>query len=45
MKARRAGLNVYHDISDRRIVEACDLVRVCIAERLEASQAMRALAR
>jgi len=45
VKAGRAGLNFYYDISDRRIVEACDLVRVCIAERLEASQAMLALAR
>lgn len=45
LRARRSGLNVYYGISDPRIVEACDLVRGCIAERLKRSQAMLAQVR
>jgi ArsR family transcriptional regulator len=35
---RREGTNVYYSISDQRIVEACELVRSCIGERLKKSQ-------
>jgi ArsR family transcriptional regulator len=35
---RREGTNIYYSISDNRIVEACDLVRSCIGERLRKSQ-------
>jgi ArsR family transcriptional regulator, virulence genes transcriptional regulator len=42
LKSRRAGLNVYYSISDPRIVEACNLVRGCISERLRRSQVMLA---
>jgi len=41
---RREGSSVYYSISDRRIVEACDLVRACIAERLRKSQTVLAVA-
>jgi len=36
--ARRDGTNIYYSISDDRIVEACELVRSCIGERLRKSQ-------
>jgi len=42
--ARREGSSVYYSISDRRIIEACDLVRACIAERLRKSQTVLAMA-
>ena len=35
LEARRSGQNVYYGISDMRIVEACDLVRRTIGERLK----------
>jgi ArsR family transcriptional regulator len=35
---RREGTNIYYSISDGRIVEACELVRSCIGERLKKSQ-------
>jgi len=35
---RRDGTNIYYSISDDRIVEACELVRSCIGERLKKSQ-------
>ena len=38
LQARRDGTSVYYSISDRRVVEACELVRNCIAERLKKSQ-------
>ncbi len=34
LQTRRDGPNVRYSISDRRIVEACDLVRLTIGERL-----------
>ena len=40
---RRDGTNVYYAISDRRIVEACELVRSCIGERLKKSQLILAI--
>jgi ArsR family transcriptional regulator, virulence genes transcriptional regulator len=38
LNTRRDGTNIYYSISDQRIVEACELVRSCIAERLRNSQ-------
>jgi len=35
---RRDGTSIYYSISDHRIVEACELVRSCIGERLKKSQ-------
>jgi ArsR family transcriptional regulator len=38
LNSRRDGANIYYSISDHRIVEACELVRSCIGERLRKSQ-------
>jgi ArsR family transcriptional regulator, virulence genes transcriptional regulator len=38
LSTRREGTSIYYSISDHRIVEACELVRNCIAERLKKSQ-------
>jgi ArsR family transcriptional regulator len=38
LKTRRDGSSIYYSISDHRIVEACELVRSCIGERLKNSQ-------
>jgi DNA-binding transcriptional ArsR family regulator len=38
LQTRRNGTNVYYSLSDHRIVEACELVRSCIGERLKKSQ-------
>jgi DNA-binding transcriptional ArsR family regulator len=38
LNTRREGTNVYYSISDHRIVEACELVRNCIGERLKKAQ-------
>ena len=38
LNTRREGTNVYYAISDARIVEACELVRSCIGERLKKTQ-------
>jgi len=38
LSTRREGANIYYAISDHRIVEACELVRGCISERLKKSQ-------
>jgi DNA-binding transcriptional ArsR family regulator len=38
LNTRRDGTNIYYSISDQRIVEACELVRMCIGERLRKSQ-------
>ncbi|MDE1858719.1 MAG: helix-turn-helix transcriptional regulator [Thaumarchaeota archaeon] len=45
LDARRDGTAVIYSISDSRIVEACDLVRACIGERLRRSQMVLALSR
>ena len=39
LQSRRSGLNIYYAVTDKRIVEACDLVQEAIAERLLRSQA------
>lgn len=44
LSTRRDGTNVYYAISDHRIVEACELVRSCIGERLKKSQMVLAMA-
>ncbi len=38
LETRRDGTNIYYAISDRRVIEACELVRSCIGERLKRSQ-------
>jgi len=38
LRTRREGTTIYYEIMDRRIVEACELVRSCIGERLKRSQ-------
>lgn len=38
LSSRHEGNNIYYAISDHKIVEACELVRSCIAERLKKSQ-------
>ena len=43
LSTRRDGTNIYYSISDHRIVEACDLVRSCIGERLKKSQMVLAV--
>ncbi|HKT22381.1 MAG TPA: metalloregulator ArsR/SmtB family transcription factor [Nitrososphaerales archaeon] len=43
LEARREGTTIYYAISDKRIVEACDLVRSCIGERLRRSQLVLAV--
>jgi len=40
LNTRRDGSSIYYSISDHRIVEACELVRSCIGERLRKSQAV-----
>ncbi len=43
LQTRRDGTSIYYSISDPRIVEACELVRSCIGERLKKSQMMLAV--
>ncbi len=43
LNTRRDGTNIYYAIADHRIVEACDLVRSCISERLKKSQVVLAI--
>ena len=43
LSTRREGTNIYYSISDHRIVEACELVRSCIGERLRKSQKVLAV--
>lgn len=38
LDSRKEGTTVYYSISDRRIVEACDLVRSCIEDKVRMSQ-------
>ncbi len=42
LQTRRVGSNIYYSVSDHRIVEACDLVRSCIGEKLRKSHVMLA---
>jgi ArsR family transcriptional regulator, virulence genes transcriptional regulator len=45
LEARRSGAVVNYAITDRRVVEACNLVRGCIAERVRRSQSVLAVSR
>ena len=38
LRTRREGSSIYYSIADHRIIEACELVRSCIGERLKKSQ-------
>jgi DNA-binding transcriptional ArsR family regulator len=40
LETRRHGVNIYYSIADRRIVEACSLVREAIGERLRKDRRM-----
>lgn len=40
LETRRNGVNIYYSIADRRIVEACSLVREAIGERLRKDRRM-----
>lgn len=44
LQTRRDGTNIYYAIADPRIIEACELVRSCIGERLRRSQLAFAVA-
>ena len=43
LNTHREGTNIYYSISDHRIIEACDLVRSCIGDRLKKSQLVLAV--
>jgi len=43
LSTRREGTSINYSIADHRIVEACDLVRSCIGERLRKSQMVLAV--
>ena len=43
LNTRREGTSIFYSISDPRIVEACDLVRSSIGERLKKSQIVLAV--
>lgn len=38
LNTRRDGATIYYSITDHRVIEACELVRACIGERLKKSQ-------
>jgi ArsR family transcriptional regulator len=38
LQTRRDGSTIYYSVTDHRILEACELVRNCIGERLRNSQ-------
>jgi len=40
LETRRSGVNIYYSIADKRIVEACSLVREAIGERLRKDRRM-----
>jgi len=44
LSTRRDGANIYYAISDPRIIEACELVRNCIGERLKKSHMVLTMA-
>ena len=43
LSTRREGTSIYYSISDHRIIEACELVRSCIGERLKRAQIVLAI--
>lgn len=40
VEARRNGSSVYYSIADRRVIDACELVRKSIGDRLRKSRAV-----
>ncbi len=40
LTARRAGMNIYYSIADKRIIEACDLIREIINDRIRRAQSL-----
>jgi len=40
LTARRAGMNIYYSIADKRIIEACDLIREIINERIRRTRSL-----
>jgi len=38
LNTRRDGSTIYYSVADHRVIEACELVRTCIGERLKNSQ-------
>ena len=43
LSTRRDGSTIYYRVSDHRIIEACEIVRSCIGERLKKSQMVLAV--
>ena len=43
LSTRRDGTSIYYSISDPRIMEACNLVRSCIEDRVKKSQMVLAV--
>jgi ArsR family transcriptional regulator, virulence genes transcriptional regulator len=43
LSTRRDGSSIYYSISDHRVIDACELVRSCIGERLRKSQMVLAV--
>jgi len=40
LTARRSGMNTYYSIADKRIIQACELVREIINERIRKAQSL-----
>jgi len=40
LTARREGMNIYYSIADKRIIEACDLIREIINERIRRAHSL-----
>ncbi len=40
VKMRKEGLNVYYSLMDHRIIEACNIIRVVITERIKKTYSM-----
>ena len=36
VSTRRVGTSIYYSVSDKRVTEACELVRTCVEERMRA---------
>lgn len=43
LSTRREGTSIYYSVSDRRVIEACKLVRSCIEDRLKKEQIVLAV--
>ncbi len=40
LTARRSGMNIYYSVKDKRIIEACDLIREIITEKIKRTQSL-----